>query len=362
MKNPFKKLTVACILASLIAPDLSKAAIVVRSSNMSESDFQALAMARGDSPMSEFLTNENQRRLPSEMLDLYRKRLVDAQAEWIARSQAETNLTPAIDSFLALAYETDWAQSERQAFRLFFLRRFEMSNGDAAARQALIAYSGPEKLSLEEVSNTLSKERQVDLVANEAEDMKNWKSASSLGVSLPSDITHVLLNGRVYERAAFSEAKFPSQTQRFTLVSNLYQPVSFILKGDETAWPELNRRPWSHDGCTPNPARATDLDMTVNVLNEGECQTPAAIAEKTAAALAASTHTSNAEMLTKFGLDRSPKESWPTAPQEAEKPFYRKSWFWWSVAGVVAAGAAVAFHQSRNSSSDSVHPVNREDW
>lgn len=354
-----KTFVITCVLVTLIAPNFAKAEIVIRSSNMSEQDFQALAMARGETTVSEALINENQRRIPPETLDLYRQRLVDAQEEWVLRTTGEANLTPAIDRFLSMAYEVDWSQSERKTFATFFSRRFEMSNGDEQARRQMRAYTSDSTQELE----SLSAKRQNDWKEQQAQDTLGWKTAAALQPPLPSDITHVLVNGRTYDRAAFADVKIPNQVQRITLVSNLYQPVSFLLKGDETSWPELQRQAWSQDGCTPNPTRAAGFDMKVSVLTETACQETEAVTQnRAAAALAASSQTSNQQMLSKFGLDRSPKDSWPTAKPETEKAFYEKSWFWWSVAGVLAAGAVVVASHQRGGSTESVRPVTREGW
>lgn len=334
----FVKGIVICVLISLIAPDLVKAEIVVRSSNMSENEFQAIAMARGETPASEALTNENQRRISAELLELYRLRLVDAQSEWISRTSSGSHDTPAIDRFLTLAYEADWAEAERKGFATFFARKLEVSQNSAGAQRELRAYLG----------DSLSEAEKQEWKISSHPSPEDWRAVSSLEAPLPSDITHVLLNGRVLDRAIFLKTKLPPHSQRVTLISNLYQPTTIILKGDEIAWPEVSRSPWSHDGCSVNPRRAFDSDIKVSVLSETPC-TSVESARLT---------TSHDTMIEKFGIDRKP--GLPRPVEKSEKAFYEKSWFWWSLAGAVALGAVVAIERSQNPSS--VRPTTRQGW
>ncbi len=328
----------------------SEAEIAVRHTETSENEFQALALALGFTTVAETLTEKNT--LSPEVSELFRHRLTEAQSEWL-RKRAPFS---AIDRFLELALEADWTSNERQAFVTFFSRRLET-----------------ELSSLKE-EELLSRLRAFTYGDNAAEFstmsagvIAKWESflAREAGVvntrlpfptGLPTDVSHVLVNGRPIARQTLSSLLLPRAEIRVTWISNTYQPSTMRLTDRTTEWPKLARRTWINDDCSFNVLAPSYGEIKMKVLGFPKCD---GIKTENAASITEGDRATTESQLSKFGLSRSSPPTGelpsPSGPNITQKP-----WFWGAL-GVLALGAVIAVRAGENRES-TVQPTHNDGW
>lgn len=344
MKRPLIYLVSLVLFVSGARP--AHADVVVRSQETSENEFQSLAQALGHTPIADFMANEVERKLPAETAELFRQRLIEAQAEWLNQktdAQAGPQTTPAIDQFLALAAEADWTVSERKAFAAFYVRKFQRAQDPEIGRQ-FAAFAAGEVFDTSELA---------------VEERKIWEAAIgadrigqiAFPSALPVDVTAVLVNGRALARQDFTAFKFPRVPIRLTLLSNVFQPLSLKLTGTETDWPTLGRKTWIANDCSIAQSEAVLLRSKVATLGPDHCQSARNLATASA---------TDQQLIEKFGLERAKGEA--PVPTKPELPILKKPWFW-GVVGAVAVGTVVAVAmQNKNQSDGNVRPTNHDGW
>lgn len=334
-----------CLAAALANVTMSipaHADIAVRSAETSETEFQALAQALGHTPVSDFITGGDSGLVSAEMAELFRSRLIEAQASWLKRESLET--PAAVDRFLELASEGDWGTNERLAFETFYVRKLEMKPTDAVSRQKLRAFTrgeAPRETMSPSLTKIWSETKAADLAA--------WSTFRS---SLPVDIVGVLVNGRYQARQEFGAFRFAHVTTRVTLLSNVYQPMTLVLAPEQSDWPTLQRQMWIAADCAiarPQGGDPKFRDVKMKILGLERCQTPMKTAK---------IDPIDRETIEKFGLtDKSGADPFPM-PHEETKSVLQKTWFW-GVVGALAIGAAVVIASQR---STSPQPVHNDGW
>lgn len=341
----FKK--ILCVMLAITTTAASLPAlsdVAVRSAETSETEFQALAQALGHTPISDFLTSEDRGRVSAEMTELFRARLVEAQAAWVNPAK-EVGLPVAIARFLELATESDWGASERLAFETFFVRALELNQSDTETRRKLRAFTLG-ALPREVMSPALAKR----WTETDNEDRATWIGFTS---ALPVDIVGAFINGRFLVRQDLGLFRFARTATRVTFVSNVYLPLTVRLAPEQTDWPTLQRQPWIAADCAitrPADADSRLRDAKMKVLGLERCQTVSTVPKMSLV---------DREAIEKFGLSPRPTaDSFPT-PVETEKAWHQKTWVW-AVAGAIALGAAIVI--SRQSKSDSPQPTQHDGW
>ena len=325
----------------------ASAEVAVRHASVSENEFQALAQALGYTPVAEIISQQSV--LPNEVFELFRARLFEAQKEWLSRAEAhepQREIPSAIDHFLELRSNADWAAAERQAFVTFFIRKLSTSAvRDEVFRDLAAFLVNDDSMDLSEMNPAL---RSAWLEWRSA-NRKTWVSFPS---SLPSDVTAVIVNGQLIPRASALTLAVPRSSIRVTFLSNAMQPISLILKGTEMDWPLLERRAWVHDDCSTAKAPGTLAEMKFKILGFSNCDgvSKQAIPPPTA----------DRAQIEDFGLAKNSKEPFEV-PAQSVPTIFAKPMFW-GVVGAVVLGVVVASQLRDRSSPAAITPSSSEGW
>ncbi len=345
-----KHIFITTLTAALFLACQSEAEIAVRHSGTSENEFQALAQALGFTTVGELLTEKNQ--LSPEVSELFRHRLFEAQSEWLKKRAPFS----AIDRFLELSLEADWNSIERQAFVIFFSRRLETELSSAKE---------------EELFSRLSAFTSADDTADFSKMIlgvrSKWESflAREAGIAnsrlpfpagLPTDVSHVLLNGRPIARQTLSSLFLPRADVRVTWISNTYQPFTMRLTDRTTAWPTLARRAWLNDDCSINVLASFNSDIKMKVLGSARCERAKAENPTT---ISEGDQATAENQLSKFGLSQSLTPA-NEMPKSDGTTVLKKPWFWGAL-GVLALGAVIAVRAGDNRDA-TVQPTHNEGW
>jgi hypothetical protein len=179
-------------------------------------------------------------------------------------------------------------------------------------------------------------------------DQSDWISAAPFADSLPRDVVAIMINGRAYDRATFSNLRLPRTSLRVTLVSNLYHPFSVKIADIKSEVIVPNRTGWVGPTCQlgSRPPLLSD-EVQVRILTARVCNSESRPLDP------------SEDIRAKFGLQGAAPSSAlpPNAPIEI--PILKKTWFW-GVVGLVAIGAVVAYEKSQSQAS--VRPISREGW
>lgn len=352
---------------------VASADIVVRDQETSETEFQALALAQGHTPMADVFLNATNR-ISSALSELFRVRLIEAQAEWLDRT-GDIRRTDAIDRFLALAHEADWGSSERRAFLIFYVRKFERSGGEGFDSMAPRAFALTETIDLTD----LSAENRHRWDKSAPQDATSWRTFDA---TLPTDVTYVVLNGLPIARSQLPALKIPPTKLRMTMLSNAFRPATVIMSGQDASWPTITRVPWIGENCQIAKLVGIGNETKISILGLGRCQksddifTAGSSAAGNATADTSPSVTGNSsaiastpngngisdqEVIRKFGLERGGAEklSLPMeTPTSSPSALLKKPWFW-GLLGAVAIGTVVALSRPQPTE---VQPTNREGW
>lgn len=283
--------------------------VSIRDEATTETEFQALARAHGRIAFSDRVLENSDILVSEAMFETFHQRLIEAQAEWLKKGPSFA----AIDRFLELIHQVDWPAKERDAFQTFLKRRAEAVSGSTSA----------------EVTR-----------------------GRTLTLALPEDVVLILVNGEPVARHALSTFILPNRPARVTLISNLYEPASVLLEGDEVDWPRFERRPWINSDCsTLTPTMGSLAKLKPIALGVGRCSL-----------IAAGLKAANAEKKeTNFGLVSGTVTPWPETPEapHGNGSVLRRPWFW-GVVGVIAIGAAIAIERNQNQTT--VRPAHSDGW
>jgi hypothetical protein len=362
-------LTSVIFVWSLHLSPCAFAEIAVRHPTTSENEFQAMAQALGYTTVAEILSSKNAR--SAEVLELFRQRLIEAQREWLSRSPDETT-GAAVEQFLDLALEADWSENERQEFITFFLRKLESDpNAESESFARLHSFLGDEE-SLEKSAMSTNLLKRWSLFKSGTALIASSSKTNLPAISkLPTDVVGIIVNGRF--RLRENSPAFSTTPTRVTMISNSYQPFTIRLKGRETVWPQMSRRPWINEDCTINPLQGMQPAQTLlptpaahGALGEIKMRAVGFLGcEKTTNQISAGTRESKDESLkaqtelAKFGLSGSPS-NYPMAPTSIVPAVIKKPWFWGAL-GVVALGAVLAVKANDNRSK-AVQSTNNDGW
>lgn len=329
---------------------IATAEVAVRHPTTSENEFQALAQALGYTPVSEILTEK--KALTAETAELFRVRQFDAQAEWLRGGGA----TVAIDLLLALAQTADWPQPDRQVFATFYLRKagilaaankVEKLNSVFADLNAFLAHD--ENIDLGEMPMAL-KARWSEFATA---DFKKWSTFVS---SPPTDVTSIVVNGRVVARQELLTFAFPRRSVRVTFNSNAYRPTTIRLTGSEVDWPILQRQAWIGEDCSLAPMDARWNESSMKALGFTPCDS----SKPKSDSVSKISESKDRKAIEDFGLSQRPSD-----PFEARAPqgpsIVKNPWFWGAL-GAVAVGAVVAMQINGRQAQVSVQPTNRDAW
>lgn len=330
--------------------------VAVRHPSVSENEFQALAQALGYTPITEYLTDS--KTLSSEVQELFRNRLFDAQKEWLtlgpgsASAAASTatsraNSMAAVDQFLELRLSADWPAEERQTFVTFFIRKLQTE--------------APLETTLREFAEFIAHDDSFDLSDMNLETKVKWlawrnnfeKTWIAFPSNLPSDVTNLIVNGRTVSRTESMLMTFSRGPMRVTFLSNAQQPVTVILKGTEAQWPSLNRKSFVQDDCTIARMPGVIAELKMKALGFAKC-------DENMKPRAASI-TRDLNQIESFGLAKG-----SSAPLELPEPpsssFGRKPWLWGAVGAIVVGVVVASQLRERQSAPAAIQPANTEGW
>ena len=216
----------------------------------------------------------------------------------------------------------------------------------------------------EELNAFLIRDESIDLVEMPAalkekwtgfaaEDSKKWVTFPS---SPPTDVTAIVVNGRVLARQDLLTFAFPRTSVRVTFISNAYRPTTITLKGNETDWPMLRRQPWVNEDCSVPPLEPRYGGLTPKALGFAACDSLLPKSESTSKI----SDNKERKSIEDFGLAR--RSSDPLEMPAPQAPSIVKNPWFWGALGAVAIGAVVAMQINGREHQTSVQPTNHDAW
>ncbi len=273
--------------------------------DMSNTDFMALKVANGN-PLSIDELNYSQLVTP-ELAENLKGAFLRAQQAYLKSESPKTE--PLWRDVVSFSLKADWRETHREMMQIAFFRLAQIA-----------ATSEKTHYWLSECArfDPFAKPNAAYIPAQLYEQYDQIKAQQNILADVSNDsldgFTLLVVNGRLYNLESSTRLQLPEGTHRFTLLSPIFNTVTRVMTAEQWVHfqPEKERATWATSA--PRYDRPVINRFTGEASIEG------------------------------------------TAPR-AEKPFYKKTWFW---VGAAALTGAVVLYQKSREKDDPRAPTHRE--